>query len=64
MPCYNPAVGALIRLVIVLFLVFLLLPLLDRRVRGRYNRRRYAQVILVAALLLFLLIWMSRRGLS
>lgn len=55
--------GALFRLVIVLFLVFLLLPLLDRRVRGRYNRSRYVQIVLVSALLLGVLIWMRWRGL-
>ena len=54
--------GALFRLVIVLFLVFLLLPLLDRRVRGRYNRLRYVQIIVVSVLLLGVLIWMRWRG--
>lgn len=56
------AVEPLIRLVLVLTLLFLLLPLLDRRVRGRYNRRRYVQIVIVSAILIALLLVLGRRA--
>jgi hypothetical protein len=55
-------VEPLIRLVLALTLLFLLLPLLDRRVRGRYNRRRYVQIIIVSAILIALLVVLGRRA--
>jgi hypothetical protein len=56
-----PLVDALIRLVVGLFLMFLLLPLLDRRVRGRYNRQRFVQVVVVSVALLAFLVWWEQR---
>lgn len=56
-----PLVDALIRLVVALFLLFLLLPLLDRRVRGRYNRQRFVQVVVVSLALLAFLVWWEQR---
>jgi hypothetical protein len=55
------AVISLVRLLVALTLLFLLLPLLDRRVRGRYDRRRYIQIVVVSALLLALLLVLGRR---
>lgn len=52
---------ALIRLVVILFVLFLLLPLLDQRVRGRYNRQRFVQVVVVSILLLAFLVWWELR---
>jgi len=54
-------VDALIRLVVVLFVLFLLLPLFDRRVRGRYNRQRFVQVVVVSVALLVFLVWWELR---
>lgn len=51
---------SLVRLVVVLTLLFLLLPLLDQRVRGRYDRRRYVQIVIVSALLIALLVVLGR----
>lgn len=56
-----PGVIQLLRLVALLTLGFLLLPLLDRKVRGRYNRRRYVQVVVVSILLIAFLIVLGRR---
>ncbi len=55
-------VEQLIRLVLALTVLFLLLPLLDRRVRGRYNRQRYVQVVIVSAILIALLVVLGRRA--
>ncbi|UCE03712.1 MAG: hypothetical protein JSW67_05870 [Candidatus Latescibacterota bacterium] len=52
--------ASLLRLVIVLTLLFLLLPLLDRSVRGRTNRSRFVQIVVVSLLLILFLVWMSR----
>jgi hypothetical protein len=51
-----PRVIQLLRLVAVLTLLFLLLPLLDVRVRGRTNRARYIQIVVVSIFLLAFLI--------
>jgi len=53
---YTAGVVQLLRLVAVLTLLFLLLPLLDMRVRGRTNRARYVQIVIVSILLLGFLI--------
>ena len=53
--------SALIRLVLILLGIFLLLPLLDRRVRGRYNRSRYVQIVVVSLVLLAALFFFDRR---
>ena len=55
-------VEQLVRLVIALSLLFLLLPLLDRRVRGRYNRGRYVQVVILSGILIALLVVLGRRA--
>ena len=56
-----PHVDALIRLVVGLFVLFLLLPLFDQRVRGRYNRQRFVQVVVVSVALLAFLVWWELR---
>ena len=53
---------SLIRLVVALTLLFLLLPILDRRVRGRYNRGRYVSIVVVSAILIALLVLLGRRA--
>jgi len=57
---YAAGVAQLLRLVAVLTLLFLLLPLLDVRVRGRTNRTRYVQIVIVSILLLAFLIFGRR----
>ncbi len=53
--------SALVRLVLILLGIFLLLPLLERRVRGRYNRSRYVQIVAVSLVLLAALFLLGRR---
>ncbi len=57
---YTAGVVQLLRLVAVLTLLFLLLPLLDVRVRGRTNRARYVQIVIVSILLLGFLLFGRR----
>ena len=52
----------LLRLVVALTALFLLLPLLDRRVRGRWNRKRFVQVVVVSSILIALLAFLGRRA--